>query len=1824
MKKVLLSILLTLLPLFVSADSVEIDGIWYKLDKMTNEAQVVMSPAGTGMYMGDIIIPQSVKSGGNIYKVTSIESSAFSNSSIRTVTIQNGLTTLYSYTFSYCKELESISIPQSISLIEPCTIIGCPKLSSIAVEEGNTVYDSRDNCNAIIETASNKLLCGCISTIIPNGITSIGDWAFSSCGELISIIIPNTVTAIGERAFSNCSKLSSIEIPNSVLSIGQYAFGYCEGLKTIELPEGLECIKSNTFYGCIELKDITIPNSVKIIESGAFGQCSNLISLEIPNSVTQIDNAFFGCSSLKSIIVGSENSKYDSREDCNAIIETSTNTILLGCSGTTFPNSVKTIGTGAFSGSMLTSINISGGIENIQESAFEGCDKLTSIYIGAEVKDIRKGAFSLCQNLTSIIIDGNNTKYDSRDNSNAIIETQTNKLIRGCKTTVIPKTISTIGEFAFFLNPGIKFLTIPSSVQLIERGAFQYCDIQGLYCYAIEPPELLGDIFKYGSLAEIFVPASSLDLYKNSSWTYICNSINAIENESSKIDANAINIDGIFYIVDSQAKEAVVTSNPYGYNGDIEIPETIEHEGIKYKVTAICDSAFYSCEQLHSLSIPKSVVSIGESALYACRSLSSLIIPNSVLEIGCNAFAYCSSLSTANIPNSVKIIGEYAFANCTSLSTVNIPNQLDKICKYAFFNCLSLSSLDIPGSVKSIEGSAFQKCNGITAIDIPGNVKSIGINAFANCYNIKALNLSNGVEEIGEGAFSGLGYTTSITIPGSVCRIGDGAFRDNYGLTNINVTDVVSWCNTQIGTDNFDFPHYMFLNGEEIKDLILPDGISVIKKNTFSFCKSLRSVSLSSSVTEIEDNSFMNCTNLVSVKFSNNINKIGDYAFSRCGSLESVTIPEGVVNIGVSSFYCCSCLTTLSLPNSLLCIPNSAFSGCVRLKDVIIPNNISSIGNSAFEGCSSLTSLYISPSVNEIGNSAFSGCNGLTSIIVDNGNMVYDSRDNCNAIIETATNTLLIGCNNSTIPNSIQVIGGSAFKNCKELKTIEIPITVTQIQGNAFAGSGLTSVVIPPNVNMISSGTFSDCTSLSSVEIPNSVNSIGGNAFWGCTSLSSLTIPNSVKYIGGYAFAQCMGLLSINIPNSVTSIGSWAFYACHSLKNASIPNSIEEIGYWFSYCIKLESISIPRSAKKITKRAFEGCYVLNDVYCFADEVPEMGSEAIIFPIIDNNTTLHVPANSIEKYKKAYIWNKFGTIVALTDEEIAIYNANNPEIAESTVSNSIEGIYMTQPDSYRVYQGSNQTFGRTFEVMIIDNGDGTYYVDDLWGGWYNQRAGYGPNYSMTGNVGITTNGIVSLKDSYVTGWGDSLKGLTGSYDSERKTFTIEADYVEGMHFYQTWVKVGDIFTVDGIIYGVGENNTVSVKRGNYSGDIRIPNEVSHNGFTYQIMSVDGAFNDNTNLISVSLPNSVKSINGAFRGCTALKSVNIPNCVTSIERYDFEDCASLTSIDIPNGVTSIGENAFVGCKSLTKVNIPNSVTSIGEWAFAGCTNLTTVIIPSSVVSIGDAVFLDCNNLADIILSDGLITIGNDAFSYINLRSLTIPKSVLRIGDHAFTSCEDIESIRVDNENVKYDSRGNCDAIIETYTNRLILGCKNTIIPQDVTVIGEWAFADCFDLKSFNIPSSVKVIEKGAFYQCTGLSSIHLDNNVREIGASAFSGCNRVKTVIIPHKINAINWRTFEHCYDLRDFYCYAESYPTTDKEAFFETPIENATLHVPANLIDTYKSTAPWSGFGKIVALTSEEMSKYGDVNGDGVVNVSDIVYVVNIIKKGATSQFFRRR
>ena len=301
-------------------------------------------------------------------------------------------------------------------------------------------------------------------------------------------------------------------------------------------------------------------------------------------------------------------------------------------------------------------------------------------------------------------------------------------------------------------------------------------------------------------------------------------------------------------------------------------------------------------------------------------------------------------------------------------------------------------------------------------------------------------------------------------------------------------------------------------------------------------------------------------------------------------------------------------------------------------------------------------------------------------------------------------------------------------------------------------------------------------------------------------------------------------------------------------------------------------------------------------------------------------------------------------------------------------------------------------------------------------------------------------------------------------------------------------------------------------------------------------------------------SVTSIGcDAFFGCSSLTSVTIPNSVTTIDMNAFADCSGLTSVTIPNSVTTIGWGAFADCSSLTSVTIPNSVTSIGWGPFEGCTNLTSIVVEkgNSVYDSRD----NCNAIIETafnmliqgcsttIIPNSVIHIEKRAFNgYSGLTSITIPNSVTVLSVTSFGGCSGLTSIKVENGNTKYDSRDNCNAIIETETNTLILGCKNTVIPNSVTSIGNYAFYDCSSLTSITIPNSVTTIGKSAFYGCSSLTSV-------------------VSKMENPYNI---------------------------DNSCFPKNVFKNTTLYVPQGTIDKYQATEGWNQFLHIEELNSSNM------------------------------------
>ena len=599
--------------------------------------------------------------------------------------------------FKDTPQVQSVTIPESVTEILGEEPISSPALQAVYVSENNSVYCSIDG---VLFSKDKTVLyqypeakSDVTTYVVPNGVQII-DRAFRRCNALVRVELPNSVTSIGRGAFSSCTSLESITIPSSVRSIGTGAFSSCISLASITIPDGVTSIENSAFNGCKSLTNITIPDSVRSIGSDAFYSCDSLtdITVETGNLNYSSENGVL-FNKNKSELIKYPNGKTDAAYTVpNGVINITSNAFS-ECNfftNVTIPTSVTSIEAGAFSQcDSLTSILIPDGVTSIGEVAFRYCDSLTSIMIPDSVSSIGGWAFS------------NTAYYDNKDNwDNDVLYIGSHCIdaitsISG--NYIIKDGIKTIADSAFSQCISLMGITIPDSVTSIGSGAFAYCD----------------------SLTSITIP----------------NSVTSIGDSAFYDTAyynNADNWDNDVLYIGNHCIEA-----NYNISGDYTI---------KAGTKTIADSAFSWCDSLTSITIPDSVTCIARKAFWDCDSLASITIPNSVTSIEDTAFYSCDSLESITIPNSVTSIGDRVYGWCTSLTGITVgsgnPNYSSvngvlfdknktKLIQYPAGK--TDTAYTVPSSVTRIEDDAFSNCNSLTSITIPDSVTSIGEEAFGWC-----------------------------------------------------------------------------------------------------------------------------------------------------------------------------------------------------------------------------------------------------------------------------------------------------------------------------------------------------------------------------------------------------------------------------------------------------------------------------------------------------------------------------------------------------------------------------------------------------------------------------------------------------------------------------------------------------------------------------------------------------------------------------------------------------------------------------------------------------------------------------------------------------------------------------------------------------------------------------------------------------------------------------------------------------------------------------------------------------------------------------------
>jgi len=470
----------------------------------------------------------------------------------------------------------------------------------------------------------------------------------------------------------------------------------------------------------------------------------------------------------------------------------------------------------------------------------------------------------------------------------------------------------------------------------------------------------------------------------------------------------------------------------------------------------------------------------------------------------------------------------------------------------------------------------------------------------------------------------------------------------------INISAEISWNLSADGTlsisgtgamPDYSSPNYApwYSSRENIKKVIIEDGITNIGNNAFVYCMELTSVTIPNGVTSIGNSAFEYCRGLTSVTIPNSVITIGSNAFMSSG-ITSLVIPQYVTTIGGYAFTYCYALTSVTIPNSVTSIGDHAFAS-TGITNVVIPQS-AKIGEMAFAS-SGLTGVLIPRLVTDIGAGAFSWCENLLEITVEEGNLNYSA---LTGVLFNAEKTKLF-----------------CYPIGKPETSYTVPDRVTSIEYEAFGGCRkLTSIDLPNSLTTIGIYAFDYCTGLSRISIPNSVTEIGRCAFWNCTGLSSIDIPNSVTNIREQTFTQCSGLTSISLPNSLTNIGLNAFDKCTGLTNIAIPNSVTNIGdQAFRQCTALTSISVSWNNPAAVKY---GSNVFSNVKV-------------------SDVILDVPTGTKQAYQQVATWTDFAIVedrenIALLADLTVSHGKLFPNFSMSdfsysaTVPSSIENITLT--------------------------------------------------------------------------------------------------------------------------------------------------------------------------------------------------------------------------------------------------------------------------------------------------------------------------------------------------------------------------------------------------------------------------------------------------------------------------------------------------------------------------------------------------------------------
>ena len=1309
---------------------------------------------------------------------------------------------------------------------------------------------------------------------------------------------------------------------------------------------------------------------------------------------------------------------------------------------------------------------------------------------------------------------------------------------------------------------------IPKSITHIDSNAFDGCNNITLYCEASEKPDGYED-----------------------GWSGYNPIIWGVDIED-KIE-EVIQADMKFIL-----KEADKTATLMGFDGagkeNLEIPSEVKLDNKSYTVTVI--SALGENPELKSITAPDSVIKIEKGAFAGCTNLESITLPFVGAELNGTTnthFGYifgasgdsenskCVPDTLSSIIISGGTVAANAFYGCSIDGSVVFEQNVTAIAQSALLEC-SVKSLTLPflGENESdISHAFFGYIFGATTYDqndryVPESLKlvtitanKIGDYAFANCSSLEKILVSDGIQEIGRNVF-------------------EGCSNLKYNIDNIEAK---------------------YIDGIKNACLILVDGTNVSGAYTPN-----------ANTRIIANNAFESCTELSGITIPQNVVMIGDKAFAGCTGISEMVIPDNVQSIGLGAFAGCNGMTKITIPfvgAELNGTTNTHFGYIFgaesylenvshvpeRLKDVAIVGD-TQVKKYAFYKCDYLTNIKLGESISNIEEMSFYECSGLENISIDEENEKYSNINNC--IIDIKTQTLIMGCKNSVIPNDGSVI-------------------------------------------RIGDGAFSGYTNIESIVIPNKIVSIGDYAFCDCVGLVSILIPNSVRHMGASVFSGCKNITIYcesggqqeEWNNNWNNIYKTIWYAlqddgihlidyCYGDTNVILPSELNgvpvvDFGKIFRYT-GITSIVIPASISNISKGAFAGCIDLDYI-----------------SIMEGNSKYYSSGNCIIETESKTLIAGCGNSVIPDDGSVVRISENAfldcASLTQIVVPTSITSIGLG------AFSGCTSIVSITVPFIGASlNGTEYTYFGYIFGG---NR--YFENY---------THVPVSLENVVISGDVEKIENFAfyNCHNLKSVKFDkITSLTIIGQNAFNGCGKLISINIPDSVI-SVGYlafNNCSKLSEVTFGQQSRL----------MDIM--DCAFKNCISLRQMAIPNTLISMgNDAFLGCDNMERISLPftgagwgdivhfGYIFGAPYYSSQGDYIPKSLKevIITGETSIEQHAFNGCTNLTTVIMLGKVTSIKEYAFFRCSNLTNITISDSVISIKQAAFEGCDEVIQV--ENGVNYVDKWVVGYDNtVKQVTLRKDTVGIADQAFhtyySSSDTLTDITVTNNvsvigyrafantklnNISFEANSQLECIGE----KAFYNCRylnKIVIPESVMRIGKDAFSGCENL--IQSENGAKYVDKWAVgyvgsgyteyllrndtvgiadYACKdgGVLLETLPESVKSIGDYAFYNCS-IGRVIIPDGVNYIGNHAFERCSQLCEVILPKSATCTIGDYAFANCCLWE--IEIPGNIISIGDYAFEGNSFMEGITL-SEGISNIGAYAFSGC-NMIDITIPNSVVTIG---------